>query len=127
MHPQEGSIWGNINLCIEIALNIYYIVGERGEGFKIPREYAEETFSEKTVAAGKESDGCLYYPKGEIMDMLLYEMMQKRVRAEREAGQETGLQTGQEARQEGICEEEMYEEEMYEDDYGEQADYGFEA
>ena len=24
MQPQGDSIWGNINLCIEIALNIYY-------------------------------------------------------------------------------------------------------
>lgn len=78
MQPQNGSIWGNINLCIEIALNIYYIVGEHGEGIMIPREHAVSNFSEKTVAAGKESEGCLYYPKGETMDMLLYEMLQKR-------------------------------------------------
>ncbi len=64
MQPQGGSIWGNINLCIEIALNIYYIVGNHEEGIMIPKKHAEETFSDKTVAAGKESDGCLYYPKG---------------------------------------------------------------
>ncbi len=78
MQPQNGSIWGNINLCIEIALNIYYIVGEHGEGIMIPKEHAAANFSEKTVAAGKESEGCLYYPKGETMDMPLYEMLQKR-------------------------------------------------
>lgn len=78
MQPQGDSIWGNINLCIEIALNIYYMVGDKGEGIVIPREHAEENFSSRTVAAGKESDGCLYYPKGETMDMPLYEMMQKR-------------------------------------------------
>lgn len=78
MQPQGESIWGNINLCIEIALNIYYIAGEKGEGIMVPREYAKETFSEKTVAAGEESEGYLYYPKGETMDMPLYEMMQKR-------------------------------------------------
>lgn len=78
MQPQGDSIWGNINLCIEIALNIYYIYGEHGEGIAIPKEHAKEIFSDKTVAAGTESDGCLYYPKGETMDMPLYEMMQKR-------------------------------------------------
>lgn len=78
MQPQGDSIWGNINLCIEIALNIYYIVGEKGEGIVIPRKHAEENFSDRTVAAGEESGGCLYYPKEETMDMPLYEMMQKR-------------------------------------------------
>ena len=78
MQPQGESIWGNINLCIEIALNIYYIVGDRGEGIMVPKEHAETHFSQKTVAAGEESGGCLYYPKGGTMDMPLYEMMQKR-------------------------------------------------
>ena len=78
MQPQGESIWGNINLCIEIALNIYYIVGARGEGIMVPKEHAETHFSQKTVAAGEESGGCLYYPKGGTMDMPLYEMMQKR-------------------------------------------------
>lgn len=78
MHPQGDSIWGNINLCIEIALNIYYIYGEHGEGIAIPKEHAKENFSDKTVVAGKELEGYLYYTKGETMDMPLYEMMQKR-------------------------------------------------
>lgn len=103
MQPQGDSIWGNINLCIEIALNIYYIYGEHGEGIAIPKEHAEENFSDKTVAAGKESEGCLYYPKGETMDMPLYEMMQKRAALARKmelaaAGQmETIRERGQEA------------------------------
>ena len=69
MQPQGDSIWGNINLCIEIALNIYYLCGEKGEGIVIPKEQAEKDFSPETVAAGKESDGYLYYPKGEAMEM----------------------------------------------------------
>lgn len=28
MQPQGESIWGNINLCIEIALDIYFMIGE---------------------------------------------------------------------------------------------------
>lgn len=103
MQPQGGSIWGNINLCIEIALNIYYIYGEHGEVIAIPKEHAKENFSDKTVEAGKESEGCLYYPKGETMDMPLYEMMQKRAAMARKmelaaAGQMEAIQEkGQEA------------------------------
>lgn len=115
MQPQGESIWGNINLCIEIALNIYYMAGDKGEGIVIPREYAEQNFDKKTVEAGKESDGCLYYPKGEAMDVPLYEMMRKRAAMARKmelaaAGQEE-IPAG---------------EEPYEDDYGEQVDYGLE-
>ena len=50
MQPQGDSIWGNINLCIEIALNIYYLCGEKGEGIVIPKEQAEKDFSPETVA-----------------------------------------------------------------------------
>ena len=79
MQPQGDSIWGNINLCIEIALNIYYLCGEKGEGIVIPKEQAEKDFSPETVAAGKESDGYLYYPKGEAMEMFRHEMLLKRL------------------------------------------------
>lgn len=78
MQPQGGTIWGNINLCIEIALNIYYIWGEKGEGIVIPKEHAEQNFSDKTVAAGKESGGNLYYGKEDTMSLPLYEILQKR-------------------------------------------------
>ena len=61
MQPQGDSIWGNINLCIEIALNIYYLCGEKGEGIVIPKEQAEKDFSPETVAAGK---GIFTIPKG---------------------------------------------------------------
>lgn len=47
MQPQGESIWGNINLCIEIALDIYFMIGENGEGIVVPKERAEEVFSEK--------------------------------------------------------------------------------
>lgn len=97
MQPQQ-SIWGNINLCIEIALNVYYILGEHGEGIAVPKEHAKEIFSEKTVEAGKVAEEYLYYPKGETMDRPLYEMMQK----------------------------EDAEEETDEDDYGENVDFGLE-
>ena len=82
MQPQGESIWGNINLCIEIALDIYFMIGENGEGIVVPKERAEEVFSEKTVEAGKEADGCLYYPKGDTMEMPLYEPQNRWSRSE---------------------------------------------
>lgn len=78
MQPQGSSIWGNINLCIEIALNIYYICADRGAGIMIPKDYAEGYFSEKTMATGKEADGCLYYGENETMDLPMYELMRNR-------------------------------------------------
>lgn len=78
MNPHGGSIWGNINLCVEIALNVYYIIGDHGEGIMVPKEHAAGYFSPETSAAGQEADGCLYYPKGETMAMPLYELLQKR-------------------------------------------------
>ncbi|MGN0305567.1 MAG: hypothetical protein ACI4DN_01575 [Lachnospiraceae bacterium] len=77
MQPQGESIWGNINLCIEIALNIYYLLGERGEGIAIPKDHASQYFSPETVLAGKEKGEYLYYPQEETMDMVLEEMGKK--------------------------------------------------
>lgn len=55
MQPQGESIWGNINLCIEIALDIYFMIGENGEGIVVPKERAEEVFSEKNSRGRKGS------------------------------------------------------------------------
>ncbi len=137
MQPQGGSIWGNINLCVEIALNIYYIVGDKGEGIAIPKEHAGDNFSHKTVAAGRELEGCLYYPKGETMDMPLYEMMQKEYNAvvpEEEQIPQVSVpenlflqeQLDRARTVEEPAGEEILAEEADGDDYGEQVDYGFE-
>ena len=53
--PQGASIWGNINTCVEIALNVYYIYAEHGEGIVIGKEKAEQTISAKAVEAGNEN------------------------------------------------------------------------
>ena len=50
--PQGASIWGNINTCVEIAFNVYYIYAEHGEGIVIGKEKAEQTISAKAVEAG---------------------------------------------------------------------------
>ncbi len=77
--PQGASIWGNINTCVEIALNVYYIYAEHGEGIVIGKEKAEQTISAKAVEAGNEDGEYLYYGKDNTMDIPLYEILQKRL------------------------------------------------
>lgn len=127
MRTQEDSIWYNINLCIEIALNIYYICGARGEGLAVPREYAKETFSPETMAAGEEEGSWLYYPQGEPMDMLQHEIEGSRETAAGEIQPDAAGQTEDAWKREAeAAPAEMPPEEADEDDYGEQADYGLE-
>lgn len=76
--PQD-SIWGNINTCLEIALNVYYVVADQGKGIMVPADKAKQTLSTKALALGKETDGYLYYPEGGTMDVPMYEALQKRV------------------------------------------------
>lgn len=76
--PQD-SIWGNINTCLEIALNIYYVVADKGKGIMIPADKAKQTISAKALALGEEADSYLHYPEGGTMDMPMYEVLQKRV------------------------------------------------
>lgn len=79
--PQGDSIWGNINTAIEIALNVYYIFAENGEGIMIPKDKAKDTVSEKAAAAGTEDNGYLCYGKDENMDIPMYEVLQRRIAA----------------------------------------------
>ncbi len=111
MQPQGNSIWGNINLCIEIALNIYYICADRGTGIVIPKDYAEKYFSKKTLAAGKEADGCLYYGENESMDLPMYELMRSRASRARRM-QETAARQMQRLSEGGQIREEDYLEDI---------------
>ncbi len=108
MQPQGGTIWGNINLCIEIALNIYYLLGEKGEGIAIEKDHANRHFSSDTVEAGKEEEGYLYYPQEETMDQVLEEMGEMAA---------SGLE---------FTKRQMEGESVWEEEYGEQVDFGFE-
>lgn len=69
--PQGASIWGNINTCVEIALNVYYIYAEHGEGIVIGKEKAEQTISAKAVEAGNEDGEYLYYGKDNTMGKII--------------------------------------------------------
>jgi len=79
--PQGDSIWGNINTVAEIALNVYYIFAENGEGIMIPKDKAKDTISEKAAAVGRSDNGYLCYGKDENMDIPMYEVLQRRVAA----------------------------------------------
>lgn len=79
--PQGDSIWGNINTVVEIALNVYYIFAENGEGIMIPKDKAENTISEKAAGQGHEDNGYLCYGRDENMDIPMYEVLQRRVAA----------------------------------------------
>jgi len=61
MQPQGDSIWGNINLCIEIALNIYYLCGEKGEGIVIRQR---RIFPLKQLRRERSRMGIFTIPKG---------------------------------------------------------------
>jgi len=69
---------GKLNTCIEIALNIYYVVADKGNGIMIPTDKAKQTLSLKALALGEEADGYLRYPEGGTMDIPMYEVLQKR-------------------------------------------------
>ncbi len=89
MHqPQGDSIWGNINTCIEIALNVYAIYAEKGEGIMIPKEEAEKMLSSEGLAKGKEKDGWICYD-GDSKDIPMYEILGKRLEACKKIMEET--------------------------------------
>lgn len=79
MPPQENSLWGSINTCVEIALDIYYLCGEHGEGIVMSREKAGQVLSDEGAASGMEDGGFLYYGRDDTMDIPMYEILKKRL------------------------------------------------
>lgn len=83
--PQGESIWGNINTCIEIALDIYLIMAKDHEGIEhtgimAKKSTAENHLSKKAVEMGKEDGDWLCYDEN-LKDIPLYEVLQRRVAA----------------------------------------------
>lgn len=74
----QESIWGAINLMVEIALNIYMIHAENGSGIVMPKEKAVQ-FSEETVKKAVEEDGKLYFESGDPMDSIMSELLEQRL------------------------------------------------
>ena len=84
MHQQPTtSIWGTINSCVEIALNIYMIVvqdenGKEHTGIMARKDTAKQTLSKEAIEKAKEKGEWLYFDE-EVKDIPMYEILQKRV------------------------------------------------
>lgn len=79
MPPQGSSLWGSINTCVEIALDIYYLCGEHGEGIVMEGKKAGQVLSDKALEAGREDGGFFYYGRDDTMDIPMYEILKKRL------------------------------------------------
>lgn len=83
--PQGESIWGTINTCVEIALNIYEIVatdenGIEHTGIMARKDSAEKTLSQKAVQMAEQDGEWLCYDEN-TKDIPTYEVLQRRVAA----------------------------------------------
>lgn len=81
--PQGQSIWGTINTCIEIALDVYAIVakdqdGKEEQGLMVKKSSAKELLSKKAISMGKESGEWLCYGK-DTKGTPLYEILLRRI------------------------------------------------
>lgn len=73
----QESIWGTVNLMIEIALHIYMVYAENGSGIVMPKEKADQ-FSQETVKQAVEDGDKLYFKSGAPMDAVMGELLEKR-------------------------------------------------
>ena len=81
--PQGESIWGTINTCVEIALNVYMIVAVDGQGIEregvmVRKNAVKDTLSEKAAAMGREDGDWLCFDEGK-KDIPMYEVLQRRM------------------------------------------------
>lgn len=81
----EESIWGTINSCIEIALNIYMIVavdekGHEHNGIMARADKGVNSLSEKARGLAEKDGDWLYFDE-HTKDAALYEVLQSRVQA----------------------------------------------
>lgn len=81
--PQGESIWGTINTCVEIALNVYMIlaVDEQGMervGVMVRKNAVKDTLSNKAVSMGEEDGEWLCYNEDK-RDIPVFEVLQRRM------------------------------------------------
>ena len=81
--PQGESIWGTINTCVEIGLNVYMIVAVDGQGIEregvmVRKNAVKDTLSEKAAAMGREDGDWLCFDEGK-KDIPVYEVLQRRM------------------------------------------------
>lgn len=83
--PQGDSIWGNINTCVEIALDIYKIFatdenGIEHTGIMAKKNTAVKNLSPKAVSMAEQDGDWLCYDEN-TKDIPMYEVLQRRVAA----------------------------------------------
>jgi len=77
--PHE-SIWGSINTCFEIGIEIYQLFckaqnGDTKSGFALPIDKAKELLSEKALSLGTEKDGFIYFESPNQILAPLFELL----------------------------------------------------
>jgi len=77
--PHE-SIWGSINTCFEIGIEIYQLFckaqnGENKSGISIPIDRAKEILSEKALSLGAEKDGFIHFESPNQILAPLFELL----------------------------------------------------
>ena len=83
--PQGESIWGTINTCTEIALNIYMIVAKDANGIEhtgvmARKETAEKNLSPKAVSMAEQDGDWLCYDEN-TKDIPVFEVLQRKMAA----------------------------------------------
>lgn len=83
--PQGESIWGTINTCTEIALNIYMIIAKDADGIEhtgvmVKKETAGKNLSPKAVSMAQQDGSWLCYNEN-IKDIPVFEVLQRRMAA----------------------------------------------
>ena len=83
--PQGESIWGTINTCTEIALDIYMIIARDADGIEhtgimAKKETAEKNLSAKAVSIAEQDGDWLCYDEN-TKDIPMFEVLQRRMAA----------------------------------------------
>lgn len=83
--PQGESIWGTINSCVEIALDIYMIIAKDANGIEhsgimARKDTAEKNLSPKAVSMAEKDGDWLCYDEN-TKDIPVYEVLQRKMAA----------------------------------------------
>lgn len=83
--PHGESIWGTINSCVEIALDIYMIIAKDANGIEhsgimARKDTAEKNLSPKAVSMAEQDGGWLCYDEN-TKDIPVYEVLQRKMAA----------------------------------------------
>jgi len=73
--PPSESIWGNVNTCIEIGLEIYQLCSKTHSGIAIPIDKAKSLLSEKALSYGVQKDGFVYFENSDKLLAPLFELL----------------------------------------------------